>query len=57
MPMPAALPFVEPAGIMPVRAGPALGADTDSVLAEFVLEPEEIRELRSRGVIGPLIGQ
>jgi len=53
MPMPAALPFVEPAGIMPVRAGPALGADTDSVLAEFGLEPEEIRELRSRGVIGP----
>jgi len=53
MPMPAALPFIEPAGIMPVRAGPALGADTDSVLAEFGLEPEEIRELRSRGVIGP----
>ena len=34
------------------RAAPALGADTDDVLARLDLSPEEIRALRMSGTIG-----
>ncbi len=34
----------------PRRAGPALGADTDAILAELGLAPAEIADLRTRGI-------
>jgi crotonobetainyl-CoA:carnitine CoA-transferase CaiB-like acyl-CoA transferase len=43
---PLRVPGAEP----PRRAGPALGADTDAILAELGLAPAEIAELRTRGI-------
>ena len=44
---PLRVPGTEP----PRRAGPALGADTDAVMAELGLGCDQIAELRSRGII------
>jgi succinate---hydroxymethylglutarate CoA-transferase len=43
---PLRVPGTEP----PRRAGPALGADTDAILSELGLGPDDIAELRRRGV-------
>ena len=39
-----------------MRTAPALGELTDEVLAEAGLSPQEIADLRRRGVVGVRVG-
>jgi crotonobetainyl-CoA:carnitine CoA-transferase CaiB-like acyl-CoA transferase len=46
-----ASPIRVPGEEIPTRAAPALGADTDAVLAGLGLKPADIESLRARGVV------